>query len=485
MVMMNRRACLQGAVATAVLAPHAWAEAAGGWGAKSLKLPEGRPARAERRFSSASVDALIPQVQRRIADSALAAIFENCLPNTLDTTVWPGSFEGKPDTYVVTGDIDAMWLRDSSAQLWPYLRLAREDKPLRELLEGAIRRQARMILLDPYANAFMRDAAAVPLRWAVSDKTEHRAGVGERKWEIDSLCYPIRLAHGYWRETGDTAPFDAQWKEAAWTIVRTFRAQQRKTGPGPYSFERTSSIPTETCALGGWGNPARPVGMIFSMFRPSDDACIYPLFVPANLFAVTSLRQLARMAAEILHDTKLAAEAEALAAEVERALNQFGKTQDSRLGAIWAYEVDGYGNVLKMDDANAPGLLSLAYLKCCAIGDPLYRRTRAFALSESNPYFFRGKAGEGIGGPHEGMNMIWPMSILMRAFTSVDEQEIRQCLRWLRDTTAGTGFMHESFEKDDAEKFTRAWFAWANTLFGELIVKLAADRPGLLSVSLG
>jgi meiotically up-regulated gene 157 (Mug157) protein len=366
---MNRRSCLQGVVAAAVLAPRTWAEAASGWGAEGLKLPEGRPARAERHFSSASVEALIPQVQRKIADPALAVIFENCYPNTLDTTVWPGSFEGKPDTYVVTGDIDAMWLRDSSAQLWPYLRLAREDKPLRELLEGVIRRQARMILLDPYANAFMRDASAAPLSWAVNDQTEHRAGVGERKWEVDSLCYPIRLAHGYWRETGDTAPFDAQWKEAAWTIVRTFRAQQRKTGPGPYSFERTSTAPTETCALGGWGNPARPVGMIFSMFRPSDDACIYPLFVPANLFAVTSLRQLARMAAEILHDTKLAAEAEALATEVERSLNQFGKAQDPRLGTIWAYEVDGYGNALKMDDANAPGLLSLAYLGCCSVGD--------------------------------------------------------------------------------------------------------------------
>lgn len=485
MVEMTRRAWLQGAVAALALAPGARAEAVMGVLTKRLELPQGRPARGARRFTSAAVEALIPRIQRRIADPALATIFENCFPNTLDTTVWPDRFENKPDTYVSTGDIDAMWLRDSSAQLWPYLRLAREDKPLRELLEGAIRRQARMILLDPYANAFLRDAAATPLNWAVNDKTEHRAGVGERKWEVDSLCYPIRLAHGYWRETGDTHPFDAQWKEAAWTIVRTFRAQQRKTGPGPYSFERTSTVPTETCALGGWGNPARPVGMIFSMFRPSDDACIFPLLVPSNLFAVVSLRQLASMAAEILNDDKLAVEAAALAEEVERALDQYGKTDHAGRGTIWAYEVDGYGNVLKMDDANAPGLLSLAYLGCCAIDDSLYRRTRAFALSEWNPYFFRGKAAEGIGGPHEGMNMIWPMSILMRAFTSVDEQETRKCLRWLRDTTAGTGFMHESFDKDDPAKFTRPWFAWANSLFGELIVKLVAERPGMLSGPLG
>lgn len=482
---MTRRVWLQGAAATAALAPHAWAEVAKGLGVQQRVLPQGRPRREERRFTSAAVEALIPRIQRSLADPALATIFENCFPNTLDTTVWAGTHQGKPDTYVVTGDIDAMWLRDSSAQLWPYLPLAKEDEKLREVLEGAIRRQARMILLDPYANAFMRDATAAPLNWAVQDKTEHHPGVGERKWEVDSLCYPIRLAHGYWQSTGDTKPFDAQWKEAAWTIVRTFRAQQRKLSPGPYSFQRETPVSTDTCPLGGWGNPALPVGMIFSMFRPSDDACIYPLFVPANLFAVVSLRQLASLAAKVLGDVKLAAESEALAAEVEYALHQHGKVRHASLGGLWAYEVDGYGNALMMDDANAPGLLSLPYLGCCALDDPLYLRTRAFVLGPSNPYFFRGKAAEGIGGPHEGLNMIWPMSILMRAFTSVDEREIRQCLRWLRDTTAGTGFMHETFEKDDPAKFTRLWFAWANTLFGELIVKLALERPAVLSTSLG
>jgi hypothetical protein len=292
------------------------------------------------------------------------------------------------------------------------------------------------------------------------------------------------LAYGYWKQAGDTRPFDAQWKEAARTIVRTMRTQQRKTGPGPYFFQRASPISTETCALGGFGNPALPVGMIYSMFRPSDDACIYPLFVPANLFAVASLRQLAELADKALGDAKLASEATALADEVERALHRYGKTMHPTIGEIWAYEVDGYGNALMMDDANAPSLLSLPYLGCCGLGDPLYQRTRQFVLSSANPYFFRGKAAEGIGGPHEGLNMVWPMSILMRAFTSQDEREIRQCLVWLRDTTAGTGYMHESFDKDNASKFTRPWFAWANTLFGELVVKLVTERPSLLRSSL-
>ena len=476
---ITRRTWIKGAATWLLSAPFAESFAS----SRKIDLPNARPAVADRRFRSEAVEERIELVRRKIADPALATIFVNCFPNTLDTTVIPGTFEGKPDTFVVTGDIDAMWLRDSSAQVWPYLPLARQDARLRELLEGVIRRQARMILLDPYANAFLRSPTDPPLSWAVADQTEHHAGVGERKWELDSLCYPIRLANGYWQATGDTSPFDAQWKEAAWTIVRTMRVQQRKDGKGPYSFERVSAIPTETCALGGFGNPARPVGMIFSMFRPSDDACIYPLFVPANLFAVVSLRGLAEVANTVLHDAELAADAESLASEVSQALDRCGKAQDEELGTIWAYEVDGYGNTLKMDDANAPGLLSLAYLGCCALDDPLYRRTRSFALGGDNPYFFRGSAAEGIGGPHAGLNMVWPMSIILRAFTSQDDAEIRQCLRWLRDTTAGTGFMHESFNKDDPTQFTRPWFAWANTLFGELICKLAETRPAILSTA--
>jgi meiotically up-regulated gene 157 (Mug157) protein len=477
---ISRRDWLMGAGATLVAAQ-------GGWGAAvapKLDLPHGRPSKGSRHFTSASVDALIPKVQREIGDRALATIFENCFPNTLDTTVYPGTYQDKPDTYVVTGDIDAMWLRDSSAQVWPYLALAKEDARLRELLEGVIRRQARMILLDPYANAFMHDPDDAALSWAEKDKTTNTRGVGERKWEVDSLCYTIRLAHGYWKATGDTLPFDGQWKEAAWTIVKTFRDQQRKEGKGPYSFERKTRVPYDTVALGGFGNPGRPVGMIFSMFRPSDDACIYPLFVPANLFAVLALRQLAELATHVASDRKLASAAEELAAEVERALEMHGRVHHAKFGEIWAYEVDGYGNALMMDDANAPGLLSLPYLGCCGLEDAQYRRTREFVLSESNPYFFRGRAAEGVGGPHEGLNMVWPMSIMYRALTSTDEQEIRQCLRWLRDTTAGTGFMHESFDKDNAGKFTRPWFAWANTLFGEMVVKLVKERPGLMGSGL-
>jgi uncharacterized protein len=443
-------------------------------------LSAGRPNPSDRRFSSPAIEAVIARMKRQIADPMLSAMFERCFPNTLDTTVFPEMLEGKPDTFVITGDIDAMWLRDSSAQVWPYLQFATRDPRLAALLEGVIRRHARLILIDPYANAFTRTTSDPPLKWAIDDATHMVPGVAERKWEIDSLCHVVRLAYGYWQTTGSTAPFDAQWKAAAWAIVRTFREQQRLSGPGPYSFKRKTTAPTDTLPLNGYGNPARPVGMIFSMFRPSDDACIYPLFVPANLFAVQTLIKLRKMAADLFSDSSLAAASDEVLTRLQAALAQYGMVQHPAFGKIWAYEVDGYGNALMMDDANAPSLLSLPYLGSCDSNDPTYQRTRRFAQSTDNPYFFKGKAAEGIGGPHIGLNSIWPLSLIMRALTSNDDREILQSLQWLRDTTAGTGFMHESFNQDDPSKFTRTWFAWANTLFGELLLKLADQKPSLL-----
>ncbi len=446
-----------------------------------------RPPPADRRFHSEAVEQFLTETRSRIlahgGDPELATLFVNCFPNTLDTTVQPGTFEGKPDTAVLTGDIAAMWLRDSSAQVWPYLPLAAKDPRLRALLEGVIRRQTRCLLIDSYANAFMADLSAPPLPWSRHDETEMKGGVGERKYELDSLCYPIRLAHGYWKQTGGTEPFDARWGDAMKLVVATMRVQQRKNGLGPYHFQRTAPTPTETLGEKGYGNPVNPIGLIASGFRPSDDACIFPFLVPSNLFAVTSLRHLAAMAGSVLHDAALANDANSLAAEVEAALRQYAITSTPQ-GTIWAYEVDGFGSRVLMDDANVPSLLGLPYLNSSP--DPaLYARTRAFVWSERNPWFFRGTAGEGIGGPHEGRDMIWPMSQTVYALTSNSDEEIRRALRMLKDSTAGTGFIHESYNRNDAKNFTRPWFAWANTLFGELIATLAARDPDLLRLSTG
>jgi meiotically up-regulated gene 157 (Mug157) protein len=424
------------------------------------------------------VEAFLAKTRAKIADPRLAELFVNCFPNTLDTTVEPGTFEGKPDTAVLTGDIAAMWLRDSSAQVWPYLPLAAKDSRLRALLEGVIRRQVRCLLIDPYANAFMADLSALPLPWSRTDQTEMKQGVGERKYELDSLCYPIRLAYGYWKQTGGIEPFDAQWHDAMRLVVATMRVQQRRSGPGPYHFQRLASTPTETLAEHGFGNPVRPIGLIASGFRPSDDACIFPFLVPSNLFAVASLRQLAELAHALFADDALANEAHALASEVDAALRQHG-TAATGQGAVWAYEIDGFGGQVLMDDANVPSLLSLPYLQASPDA-ALYARTRSFVWSEQNPWFFRGTAGEGIGGPHVGQGMIWPMSQMVYALTGTSAAEIRSAVMMLRASAAETGFMHESYAKDDPKTFTRPWFAWANTLFGELLATLAATQPELL-----
>ena len=444
-----------------------------------------RPPPAQRTFSSPAVEETLRRVRSKVGDAQLAWMFENCYPNTLDTAVTLTELDGKPDTFIVTGDIPAMWLRDSSAQVWPYLPLAASDEPLRRMFRGLIHRHARCILIDPYANAFQRDPRGTqPLSWAATDKTDMKPGVAERKWEIDSLCYPIRVAHGYWKATGDIEPFDREWREAMALVVRTFREQQRRGSPGPYRFQRESASPYDTLGGDGYGAPTRPVGLIHSMFRPSDDACTYSFLVPANLFAVRSLRDLAAMTRAMHGDKAFAGECETLATEVEAALRVHGQLRDARGNVFFVYETDGFGNTLFMDDANIPGLMSLSYLGCCGRDDPVYTNTRKRVWSESNPYFFRGTAASGIGGPHVGMRMIWPMSIMMRALTSDSDAEILQCLQWLKQTHAGTGFMHEAFDQDDPSHFTRPWFAWANGLFGELIVDLSERKPALLSRAL-
>ena len=425
-----------------------------------------RPRVEERRFCSEAVERCISEVKRRLKDfPKLAWMFENCFPNTLDTTVsYSKLANGDDDTFVVTGDIHAMWLRDSAAQVWPYVRFAAIDEALRLMIRGVILRQLKCICLDPYANAF--NDGPTGSEWE-KDYTDMRPELHERKYEIDSLCYPFRLAWHYWKVTGDDSLFSTElWKKAVELTLKTFREQQRKDGHGPYRFMRRTERALDTVQNDGYGHPVRPCGLIASMFRPSDDACTFPFLIPSNLFAVSVLRKISEM------DSVHADECVALADEVEQAVKELAIYHHPKYGDIFAYEVDGFGNQLLIDDANEPSLLSLPYISDVKADDPVYRNTRRFVLSTDNPYYFQGTAAEGIGGPHIGPDYIWPMSIIMRALTSNDEREIRQCLDWLVKTDGATGFMHESFHKDDPKKFTRKWFAWANTLFGELILKL-------------
>ena len=431
-----------------------------------------RPKEGKRLFQSDAVEKKIKEIKAMLKNPYLAWMFENCFPNTLDTTVHFRKTNGKPDTFVYTGDIHAMWLRDSGAQVWPYVQLANNDPKMREMLEGVIRRQFICINIDPYANAF--NDGPVGGEWQ-SDITDMKKELHERKWEIDSLCYPIRLAYHYWKVTGDTSIFDEVWTEAIANVLKTFKEQQRKEGVGPYKFQRRTERQLDTLNNNGNGAPVNPVGLIVSSFRPSDDATTLQFLVPSNFFAVTSLRKAAEILNAVNKDSNTAQQCLNLANEVETALKKYATYNHPKFGTIYAFEVDGFGNHLLMDDANVPSLLAMAYLGDVDINDPIYQNTRRFVWSDSNPYFFKGAAGEGIGGPHVAYDMVWPMSIMMKAFTSQCDEEIKACIEMLMTTDADTGFMHESFHKNDPKVFTRSWFAWQNTLFGELIIKLVND----------
>lgn len=444
----------------------------------SKDFPTVRVPLEKRNFNSAAIEATIQRMKTRIKDPELAWLFENCFPNTLDTTVIFKTKNGRPDTFVITGDIHAMWLRDSTAQVTPYLSLIHEDAQLKQLVAGVINRQTECILIDPYANAF--NDGAGKSEW-MSDHTDMKPELHERKWELDSLCYTVRLAYNYWKITQDTSVFDAQWMKAAQTIIATCREQQRFKGVGKYKFGRTTSWSTDTVPGNGYGNVTKPNGLIHSVFRPSDDATLYPFLIPSNLFAVVSFRQMGEISEQVYKDLAFAKECRDFANEVEEAIKKHAIVKHPEFGKIYAMEVDGFGNCLLQDDANVPNLMSLPYLGAVKADDKIYKNTRRFVLSGSNPYFFKGQAAEGVGSPHTLVNQIWHLSIIMRAMTSSDDKEILQQLRFLKNTHANTGFMHESFDKDDAKNFTRKWFAWANTLFGEMLLKIERERPHLLN----
>lgn len=432
-----------------------------------------RPDPSKRLFRSEEVERQIARVKTLLTNQKLAWMFENCFPNTLDTTVhFRKGKDGKNDTFVYTGDIHAMWLRDSGAQVWPYVKLANRDKALKDMIEGVIRRQFKCIILDPYANAF--NDGPTGGEW-MSDITAMIPDVHERKWEIDSLCYPLRLAYEYWKVTGDASIFDDEWLQAITRIYETLVEQQRKEGNGSYTFKRRTERALDTLNNDGLGAPVKPCGLIVSSFRPSDDATTLQFLVPSNFFAVASLRKASEILEKVNHNHEFSCRCGNLADEVESALKKYAVYNHPEFGKIYAFEVDGFGNHFLMDDANVPSLLAMPYLDEMDVNDPIYQNTRRFVWSESNPYFFRGTAGEGIGGPHVGYQMAWPMSIMMKAFTSTDDNEIRDCIAMLLSTDAGTGFIHESFNVNDASNFTRKWFAWQNTLFGELILKLVDE----------
>ena len=391
----------------------------------------------------------------------LEKLFENAFMNTLDTTVQ----ETETDTFVITGDITAMWLRDSTAQVMHYLRFA-DNPDVARLIEGLLARQAKNILIDPYANAFNRTPSDYK---PYDDRPRASDWVWERKYEIDSLCHPVWLAHRYYEATGSDAFLTDDFMRALNVITDVFAAEQFHDG-SPYRFERSNCPPSDTLPNGGKGAPVAVTGLTWSGFRPSDDACMYGYLIPSNLFAAKILTYINEFA-QIRGDASLAGRAAAISDAIARGVEEYGVVRHERFGEIYAYEVDGLGGVNLMDDANVPSLMALPYLGLCEKDDPRYRNTRAYALSGENPYYYEGAFARGVGSPHTPKGMIWPIALCVQAMTSDDPDEIAELVRMLTTTHADTYFMHESFDPDDPTRFTRSWFAWANSMFGELIYR--------------
>ncbi|WP_396290199.1 glycoside hydrolase family 125 protein [Curtobacterium sp. KT1] len=373
--------------------------------------------------------------------------------------------------FVITGDIPAMWLRDSTTQMTPYLRFAADDPALADLLWAVVRRQFRLIEHDPYANSFNRepngahydpdDLNADPLVW-------------EQKYEVDSLAYPVTFAHALWRATGSTAVLDERAHRVFRTIVAQWRAEQDHDASA-YRFVRDGAIPTETLARDGRGTPVAVTGMTWCGFRPSDDACTYGFNVPANLFAAEALLAVAAIAREVWSDTGLADDADVLRASILDGVRQHGIVAGPAGADVYAYEVDGLGGVLLMDDANTPSLLSLPLSAPSVLDDAVWAATRDFVLSPANPYWFSGTAASGVGSPHTLPQRVWPIALAVEGLVSGSPARRRELLDVLVATDGGTGDMHESFDVEDPTRFSRPWFSWADAMFCELALAAAED----------
>lgn len=394
----------------------------------------------------------------------LAPLARQCFLNTMETTVK----QLENDSYfVITGDIPAMWLRDSAAQVRHYVRYAKKDKNLRNIIEGIIKKQVEFVNLDPYANAFNDSFSGQ----GHQDDTQLNPHVWERKYEVDSLCAPLCLAYAYWKETGEISIFNGDFLKMIDTVLKLFTIEQKHENSA-YYFKRHDCAKTDTLVNNGKGRPVNYTGMTWSGFRPSDDCCKFGYLIPANMMAVVALSHGEEICRKIYKNTECAEKLKILMDEIKDGIEDYGIVQHPKYGSIYAYETDGYGNFNLMDDANSPSLLAMPYLNYCGIEDTIYQNTRSFVLSADNPYYYKGKYAVGVGSPHTPTGMIWHIGIIMQALTSNNDKEIKECLEILSKTHAGTNFMHEAFNSDNPEDFTRPWFAWANSLFADLLIVL-------------
>ena len=399
-------------------------------------------------------------------DEKLKKTFKNCYLSTLATTT---SLLKDGTTFVVTGDIAAMWLRDSSAQVKHYLPLVTKDSQIARIVEGLINRQIKYIGIDPYANAFNKEPNNHGMK---ADKVLQDPWVWERKYEIDSLCYPVQLAFQYWKLSGSKDIFDETFQKTMYTILDLWKIEQYHEEKSQYRFKRENCPNTDTLSNDGKGSPVTFTGMTWSGFRPSDDACTYGYNIPANMFACVVLKYIGEIALSVYGDEKLATEAKELNNQIEEGIRTYGIVENDQFGKIYSFETDGLGHYNLMDDANVPNLLSIPYLGYTTVDDEIYQNTRKFVLSIQNPFYYQGKYAKGLGSPHTPHGNIWPIGLIMQGITSKDPQEIVELTEMIIQTDDGKQCMHESFNPDNPHDFTRMWFAWADSLFAELMIKV-------------
>ncbi len=422
-----------------------------------------------------SMKTLLEQVKTRLLeqgeDPKLYETFENCYTNTLDTTV-----KEMPDgtTYVITGDIPAMWLRDSVAQVRPYLVLARQDRKIADLLAGLVKRQFFYIGIDPYANAFNEEANGNC--WEHDDTDQMSDYIWERKYEIDSLCYPVQLAYLLWQQTGRTDQFDEAFWKGLETILDVWEREQYHEECSSYYFRRKGSYFTDTLSRDGKGALVKSgTGLTWSGFRPSDDACTYGYLIPSNMFATVVLGYMVEIVSQVSGQSQrqkaIGKRAGKLRQQIREAIETIGITKTEDFGEIYAYEVDGYGQYNLMDDANVPSLLSMTYLGYEPKRPEVAENTRRFLLSDANPYYYKGTAAAGIGSPHTPPSYIWHIALAVEGLTSTDKQEQKRILNTLLETDGGKALMHEGFHADDPGRYTREWFSWANAMYCELLLR--------------
>lgn len=461
--------------------------------------PYMRPPPKCRTFVSSAVEAVISDLTQKLKDPDLARLFENCLPNTLDTTIL---WHSETETFVVTGDIHAEWLRDSARQLSVYQPFVQYDGALRNLIKGAIRTQERYIKNSPYCNAFHPPPnSGVKKGQTAMDNVYPQPDwkqVFECKYELDSLALFLTLTNEYLENSRfDYSVITRSWVLAFEKLLLVLKRESQplfssETGdalPFYYLFQRHTNIGSETLPLGGVGNPVNfNTGLVRSAFRPLDDATIFQFFIPGNAHMLTELRRTLRnvLTPEMVEAKRLQRHrefAEEFAAAMERGIERHGIVHHPKWGKVYAYEVDGYGGAVLMDDANIPLLLSLPDIGFTTTSDPVYRNTRLMVLAKlGNPYFLTGRHFEGIGGPHIGVESAWPMLLLVRIRTSDDDDEIMRSLRFVMQTTAGLGLMHESVNVNSphGQEYTRPWFAWCNLELAKTVLHLARHKPHLV-----